>query len=583
MVPVVPGDAPSTFRAVRFLLPMEDPLSSDIAFLKWLRGHRKIGRAEFALRLSAAWLKAAFRREPVVARAAQVEERLSFEPGRQSVMKTAAAREDPLIGNLLPKPIWRGDEAVKALRIIRDYNPDASLAAEIAKRTLTSTYRIKAMRVGAGGATDEVDEENSRRLTDFAATCMSQFEGGGLHAMVNVGIESCLTDGAVAGELNVAPSLKDVLDVVLLDPTISRFEKVDGEIIPVYVQRGQVSGDPFNLNQFRYVGLDATVRDPHGRPWFLPALDTTVPQHELRNILQKIVKAFVFGRPIYKADWDRIAPNIPDRVKSVADLRTWMEEILAGVKSSIEAGGPDDSLVTWNFVDNGWVGPAGTGSPIRVAEAAAVYDTDQGSAVKTPLSLLGRSVGAALSTNTDVHYVNYVRRVEAIRATVVTLLEWLFTQVLRIWGVNCIAEIEYDQVSTEDQLASAQARLANHQAAAIAIEQNIASREVVATELGYPTPVSDETPATAPAPAASREEPVEGESWDAWLDQLEEAAFAALDRGDEFTPVDAEAEGRLQLSNWRRLAPRRPSDRCAGGTPTPSERRRSSWAYSTPW
>lgn len=423
-------------------------------------------------------------------------------PGRQSVV--LAAKGATSNDTTVPRPDYLKPGAQKSLRRIADVNPDASLALSHIRRLAITDHRVRVLAVGPDGPLEEEHEEGMREIAAFLARCFRTFEGGGVTAMMSVGLDSAATGGAVAVELDVAPNRADVRDIWMVDPGIVEMERVrDGDtesIIPVLSDGMGGKGKPFNLQQFAYIGLDTNTKQPHGKPWFAPALDTTLPQHEMRNTLQAVVKNQGFGRLAAKVSWDRIAELMPDTVASGTEAASFIEQVMDGVRRSLERLEADDTVIHPDFVDLDYYGANHSGNSFRPKDLSDVYDTDQGAAVKTPLALLGRSTGNALSSNADIHWVVYALSVEALRDLVNRAIQWALSQVLRIKGIPAVVVIEWDPIRKEDRVAEANASKAEHEAVLAMWDRGLIDDETARERLGYPEPQGANT---RPAPAAA--------------------------------------------------------------------------------
>ena len=421
----------------------------------------------------------------------------SIDPGRQTVvMRSSQATAGGGFDDVMPRPKYRSAKALKSLRKIVDANPDASLALSHIRRLALNEHTLKVHAVGPNGVTDEVHEVGQREAERLARTVFSSHEGGGIRALMSVGLDSLAAVGGVAIELDVAPNLRDVVDIVLADAGTIDFDRksVDGteHVFPVYKDPMGGKPRPLNLNQFCFIGLDTSAAVPHGKPWFSAALDTTLPQHEMRSTLHAVVKNQGYGRLAAELDWDRVIEQMPDTIKGGSEAATFLDDVMDSVKKQLDELEPDDALIHPDFVKMTNIGAGHGANSLRVGELANVYDVDQGVASKTPLSLLGRSEGSSLSTNSDLHWVVYALSIEALREVVNRAIEWAFTQALRIRGIPAVARIEWEPIRKEDRVQESQAAKTDTEALLSLYEAGIIDEIRVREVTGHPEPIVEE-------------------------------------------------------------------------------------------
>ena len=487
-----------------------DPLASDSAFLDYAERHRLVSPRRIALgRLSVRWRERLAR---LVPRRLDVERkagatlpevspgRADLEQGRTSLNAQASATHT-VRSQIVPVPKWLQADGVKSLATIRNYNPDSSLGVDQAKAFALTPHRMYVLVVDGEGVTTDVDDVSTGRLQALFDRSFRSHEGGGIEAMVSVGLECLWSIGAVAGELDVAPNLRDVLEIVLVDPALVRWELSIGRYRAVWL--GGQKPVPFNMNQFVYSGQATTIRDPHGQAITLPALDTSLAQHQFRNLLQKVVRAQGFGRLTASVSWDKAADRMPSNVQSRAELAAWMKDVLKLVGEQLRTENPDDAITIFDFVTLGFAGASHGSQSFRPGELSEVFDVPHTIGIKTPAMLLGYSHGTAFSSTSDVQFVSYARRVTAWRNTVVRALEELGDQTLRIWGVSGKCVIDFDPIDTEDQVAAANARLSRTNELKIAYEAGIIDAPYWAQVMGYPEPDAEATAAKLAEKAAT--------------------------------------------------------------------------------
>lgn len=505
----------------------------------------------------------------------------SLEPGLQTVgigidesLLTASQGK----GKTAPEPTdaedRRSRSAIVALRKIALTNPDVSLAVSTAKRVAMTSLDIRAYAIGPDGPTQEQDDAAGQELQRFLGRVMRSHEGGGVEAMINVGLQSLIVDGGVGFDLDIADTLDDVLDVVPVDAPEVHFRIVYDSVrrrrvVPGFINKAG-TWVPANLNQFYFSGLDATVTDPHGQSWILPTIDTAPAQQQMRNTLHRVLNHQGFGRLAASVDSKAVQAMIGPSEDTAAKKRTYMKQVLQGVATRFKELEPDDAAVFYDWVTLDVLGAQQGGQGFSPGETADVYDIDTAAGAKTPPSILGRSSGTALSSNGDVHWWVYALSIEALRRYVVQAIEWVLSQYLRIRGIAAYAVItmapirKTDSKAEEDALQVKQARLIE------ARDNGLVDAGFIQVEMGYPD-FTPEEPAPAagadPEPAATRGQPVGAAGLDITMAAALEAETAwargavapyeapelqplgwAIRAAEKFAPAVPESAGAVELS-----------------------------------
>lgn len=393
----------------------------------------------------------------------------------------------------LALPHWRKPESVKALRAIADRNPDTALALSTARRVAATPLDVRVYRIGPAGPTEDPDDAAALEVERLLARGMAPW-GGGLEAMRDMAMDSLLVQGAAAFELEVAPSLRDALDIIPVDPTRVRWKAArgaggQGEVRAYYVPpgSGMASGKDvaFNDATFCYVALDATATDPHGRPFILPALDTAPSQSLMRNVLHKVVVQQGFGRLSASVDYDRVAQTMPDGLTD-DQKRATMQRVLGAVTDALRQLKPDDAVAVWNFTNLQTMGVQHGSQSLKPKELADLYDTDLAAGLKTPPALLGRSTGQALSTNADVQWKVYAQTLEGLRERALLACEGILTRYLRLRGIAAYVVIEAEPIEKTDAKAEEDTAKVRQERLIAARDAGLVDDVYVRDAMGYP-------------------------------------------------------------------------------------------------
>lgn len=377
------------------------------------------------------------------------------------------------------------------MRNIIDYNPDASLATWNFLRLVNPECSFKVTRVD----TQEVDEEAKKMLdsrTDNQFGVYGRDYGGGLSVLVDVFILSILMNGSVCSEIEIAENLKDVLDWCPVNPSLIAFnvDEKTGHFSPYTWVGGKSIDFSKHSNQFRYVPLDPVVSDPSGRSPFLPAFESVFFQTEVLRDLKQV--AHVQGHPrLHFSVLDSIAEsNVPQHLNMPGQedaKRQWMNAWLTQIADAYKTLQPDDALFTWDWVEAKGVS-AGDGSFDTKALVDIVESQVIASLKHLPI-LLGRIDGSGLAHGT-VQWQIFSQTIVSLRRPIITIMSWLATQTLRVWGYPSIAILEFPKLRTQDRLREAQAESLEVQTALLMEMQGWVSQDENAMRFTGHKPVS---------------------------------------------------------------------------------------------
>lgn len=383
-----------------------------------------------------------------------------------------------------------------------DYSPDPHYAAHTAKALGLQGWTLDVLTPG----TDEPDEAAKAELEAFADRIARHY-GGGIDALLEVGLDSVLRHGAVAIELDVADSRDDVADVDLVDPAAIDFqvtvENGHKRVAPVYVPSGGGAPRPLNEHTFAYIGAGVKVGQPRGQSPFLPLVETTYGQTRLRENLTRVAEQQGFSRLAFTVDTDKAIdqapPDVvrrnPDGTVQVLDWQRY-KTYLNGMRSDVEAlvrdMAADDTWVMLDTLKAGTVGADHGTQSFKPLEIAQVFDQDSIVACLGQPAIHGRNWGAALSTTGNVQWLVYTLGLEGLRDIPKRAVEWALNQYLRIRGINAVAALAFEPISKSDALADAQAEEVRTRTIAAQLDMGLITVDEAAEMLtGHDMPVDD--------------------------------------------------------------------------------------------
>lgn len=393
-------------------------------------------------------------------------DRTSLEPGYPSLVQGVPTYRTDQRG-IVARPSHATREVNEAIDAALDYNPDASHGAWIAKRLGLDTWTFRAVVPG----TDEVDEAATDEALAFFERILPAY-GGGIDAALEIGLDSLLRRGAIAGEFDVSDGRDDFLDFDFNDPTVIDFRVVrtgnHRTIVPVYQAQSQDA--PVQLNPLTtcYLGINKRFGLPHGSSPFLPVVDTVFAQAQFRKTIGKVAANHGWARILLSLDYDKVAiaagPDIVKRLDGggyeVLDpirFNEYMNTAREGLADKAKSMYPDDVWTLFNAVTPSSIGANHGQQSLRIGDVSQLLDIDHIVALHGQPTIWGRNYGAALSTTGDVQWIVYALGLEALRRYPARVVEWMADAWFRIRGINAEARLTFEDIRKEDRKAEAEA------------------------------------------------------------------------------------------------------------------------------
>lgn len=415
----------------------------------------------------------------------------------------------------LSRPTHATGDVATALDTAIDYNPDASYAAWV-----FTLLGLRDWTVTALGENGDPDETLQAEVEAFAGRVMRTY-GGGVEAMLLVGMNSVIRRGACAVELDVADTLDDVLDVDYIDPMHVDFQAVTTgnhkSVIPVYLPG--MGGDPipFNPAQFLHLGLMPRSGQPHGVSPFLPLVDTAYPSAAFRDSLSRVAKNQGWSRLAFEYNYDRLVRSAPNDVVKVTgdtvEVLDWdrlvshVEGFRSGLETDVEDMLEDDTWILPDIVKATSVGANHATQSFDFSKLAQQFDTDVIASAKSQPAIHGRQWGSDLSSTGSIQWIVQALGIEAMREIPRRSAEFALNQWLRITGRRGSVEVTLGEIRKEDRTAEVQAAKVEVETAILLRGMGwIDDEEGAMMTVGHaPTGMAEEIPAPSPTFAPATE------------------------------------------------------------------------------
>lgn len=403
-----------------------------------------------------------------------------------------------------------GKNPQEVLDEISLYNPDASQhISNLLRLCLPGNLVITAYRVVGGKRTKVVDEEATEDIRDWALSPdrIGRVYGGGLQALGIVQLRTLITAGALAAELEPTATLDDIQDVHPVYPLVVDTMVKGRDVFWVYRHKG--AGDPTILSptQFIYIPLDPLLKQPHGVPMFLPALET-------HFMLTEVLRSFV--RAARNQGWSRLGVKVlysvcydaacqalgmsPDQPEDPEALYEYLGRYLTKIQTEYQKLDPDSAWIHWDWAEPDTVGADHAGQSLDPEKAIKAIEQVHISALKALPTTLGRQWGNALSSAGSIEYKLYAATGEALRSALHTFASWVCTQRLRLQGREAYAVVTQPEIRKDELGIEADAFLKRVTGYQLAVAAGFTDNERAALDL-FGAPPAAPGP-VAPPPSA---------------------------------------------------------------------------------
>jgi hypothetical protein len=353
---------------------------------------------------------------------------------------------------LLTRSDYRAKNVMENLKVIRDLNPDASMAIWNFLRLANTGHELECET--DSGASDKRNLE----LLEGLSKRVGSLYGGGLDQLINVLLLTGFTQGAVALEVEVTDDLKDIVDFHAVDPSTLdyRRNKETGELELVQEQ-WDGSFKVLNQEQVFYHGFDPDIGDPYGRSPILPILQVIFFQIEVLKDLKKVVHHQGYQRFDISVVEEAIMNNMPDGIKhgSPEEVNAYVQSYISDVQAQMAELEPDDDFFHTDSIKVETAGGS-QGNNLDVSRVIDVINQQIVTALKQLPILLGRNEGTT-ETHGTIQWQIYVAGIESIQRGIKRLLEKAYNISLQVYGSQSKAKITFNPLRVQDRLKEAQA------------------------------------------------------------------------------------------------------------------------------
>ncbi|WP_255472880.1 phage minor head protein [Planomicrobium sp. CPCC 101079] len=450
-----------------------------------------------------------------------------------------------LYEKVLSRKSYSSKEVIDSLRVIRDLNPDASMAIWNLQRLVNSGFEVEAQR--PDGTVDDAMTEQLEAL----AKRVGLLYGGGMDQLVGVWTMAGYTSGGFAAEVELTENLDDVVDIHVVEATTIDFLRNKENKIEMVQKQSDGSLKVLNPETVFYYPLDPDVGDPYGRSPLLPILQIVFFQVQVLKDLQRVIHHQGYERFDISIVEEAIMNALPDEIKHDGEeVQKFVQQFVGSVEKQFSELEPDADFIHTDSVKVTTAGGAGSKS-MDATRVIEVINQQIVSALKMLPILLGRNEGTT-ETHGTVQWQIFVAGVKSIQRTIKRLMERSFNVYLQIQGFQGRAKVTFNDIPVRNAMLEAQAEQLRTSTIITQVQQgwidnNEAANEIVGHDaVGTPTnPVLNQfrppTSATRMMGKNRADDEVEegaeafiGETEEPWAEQVAEITDQAEDAFGRF-------------------------------------------------
>lgn len=353
---------------------------------------------------------------------------------------------------LIKRDHLRSKNVMESLRLIRDINPDASMAIWNFLRLSNQGHELECLK-----PTGTPDKQGLDYLNSLAGR-IGKLYGGGADQLINVLNLTGYTQGAIALEVELNEQLNDVVDFHAIDPSTLDFQK-DSETGEIQLVQKQLDGKykVLNPNQVFYQPFDPDIGDPYGRSPILPILQIVFFQVEVLKDLKAVAHHQGHSRFDISVMEESILKNIPPQVAAQGEdaVRSFVSKYIGDIEKAFKQLKPDDNFFHTDSVKVDMTG--GTqGKSMDATALINVINQQVVTSLKQLPILLGRNEGTT-ETHGSIQWQIYVAGIESIQRGVKRIMERAYNVALQVQGRQSTARLTFNKIRTTDRQAEATA------------------------------------------------------------------------------------------------------------------------------
>jgi len=325
-------------------------------------------------------------------------------------------------------------DATQAIDLLLDESSDLSQALWNFIRLSNVGHEMEIYRLNSTERMTDIEEE----WRDFASR-INAMSNAGLDGLIDQLHLLAFTKGAMACEVEVAPTLDDVWDVYPIKPQTIYWELIERNGRQVWIPYQYQLTGKISLEQanFFWVPTDPDIDDPRGRLILKPAIAALDFQIQVLNDLQQVIHNQGWPRYDISIIMERLMAIMPPDVKSDGKkTREWIKEHINFVKGLYEDLKPDDSFIhTDDVVVDMAKGAVNNGRGLDVRAVQEMLDVQMLTAAKQVNVMMGR-VNSSTESWGSIQFRIFVSGLMSIQRGSKRLIESIASLWLRVNGIQ---------------------------------------------------------------------------------------------------------------------------------------------------
>jgi hypothetical protein len=220
----------------------------------------------------------------------------------------------------------------------------------------------------------------------------------------------------------------------------------DGKGVRPVQRLGQ---DEINLDvpTFIYASLDQDLLNPYAVSPLEPALQPTLFGQEFMNDIRRIVKRVLHPRLKVTIDEAKFRANLPSEIQHDPDkLNSYMAGFVADIENRVNNLAPEDALIYFDTIGIEYESRGNESLSTEYEVLQALIDGKMATGAKAMPAILGHGTQSSNIASTET-MLQLQSVYGAVQSKLNEVYSRAFTVALRVLGVDCYVEFEYEAIS----------------------------------------------------------------------------------------------------------------------------------------
>jgi hypothetical protein len=252
-----------------------------------------------------------------------------------------------------------------------------------------------------------------------------------------------LQEGAMCGELVLDKSrLPSRIQPISVGGLKMQPDK-DGYLTPVQ----NIGGTDIVLDSptIFYVALDQDLTTPYPSSPMEPAIKAVLFAEAFVADLQRVVKKAIHPRITVSIDYEKFFKSIPEEIQQKENgVIEYQNATLSAVQRMISDLGPEDALVTYDFIKVDYLNNGNSSISAEYKEISALVNAKLSSGTKTMPAVLGMDSTSNVASTQSMLFVKAAAG--AVQFKLNEFYSRLFTLSVRLLGFDVYVKFKYDAI-----------------------------------------------------------------------------------------------------------------------------------------